>query len=116
MRVVLLGLLMLIAAPLSAQRLEVDPDWCWTCRDSQGHFAAGAGIDVAAHIILPRSRAWQRILIMTTAATAYELGQEEGDRQGGRVGPGYGFGPKDLIVGVSGAICAEIVWAMLRRI
>jgi hypothetical protein len=62
MRIALLGLLMLIAAPLSAQR----------------------------------------------------LGQEEGARQNGKWGPGYGFGPKDLILGVSGAVCTEIVWAVLR--
>lgn len=115
MRIPLLGLLMLFAAPLSAQRIYVDPDWCWSCRDSQEHFAIGAGIDVAAKIILPRSRAWQRLLIITVAATAYELGQEEGARENRKWGPGYGFGPKDLILGVSGAICTEIIWAVLRK-
>ena len=115
MRVALLGLLVLVAAPLSAQRIQFDPDWCWTCKDSRQHFAAGAGIDLAAHIILPRSHAWQRILLVTAAATAYELGQEDASHSEGKVGPGYGFGPKDLIVGVSGAICSEIVWAALRR-
>jgi hypothetical protein len=114
MRVALLGLLVLVAAPLSAQRIQFDPDWCWTCKDSPEHFAAGAGLDLAAHIILPKSHAWQRILVVTAAATAYELGQEEGARAGGEVGPGYGFGTKDLIVGFSGAICSEIVWAVLR--
>lgn len=114
MRVALLGLLMVIAAPLSAQRLQIDPDWCWSCRDSQQHFAIGAGIDVAARLVLPKSRAWQRLLIITVAATAYELGQEEGAWQSGKSGPGYGFGPKDLILGVSGALSTEIVWALLR--
>jgi hypothetical protein len=114
MRLALLGLLMLVAAPLSAQRIRVDPDWCWTCKDSQEHFAAGAGLDLAVHIVLPKSQAWQRILLITIAATAFELGQEEAARDGGKVGPGYGFGTKDLIVGVSGAVFTEIVWASLR--
>jgi hypothetical protein len=114
MRVALLGLLMMVAAPLSAQRIQFDPDWCWTCKDSQQHFAAGASLDLAAHIILPKSHAWHRVLLITAAAAAYELGQEEGARAGGKVGTGYGFGSKDLIVGVSGAICSEIVWALLR--
>lgn len=114
MRIALLGLLMLIAAPLSAQRLQIDPDWCWSCRDSQEHFGAGAAIDFAAHVVLRRSHAWQRVLIVTVTAAAYELGQEEGDYRNGKSGPGYGFGPKDLILGVSGAVCTEIVWALLR--
>ncbi len=115
MPVALLALLLLVAAPLSAQRIQFDPDWCWTCKDSQQHFAAGASLDLAAHVLLPRSHAWQRVLLITAAAAAYELGQEEGARGGGKVGPGYGFGSKDLIIGVSGAICSEIVWAMLRK-
>jgi len=115
MPVALLALLLLVAAPLSAQRIQFDPDWCWTCKDSQQHFAAGASLDLAAHVFLPRSHAWQRVLLITVAAAAYELGQEEGARAGSKVGPGYGFGSKDLIVGVSGAICSEIVWAMLRK-
>ncbi|HKA60257.1 MAG TPA: hypothetical protein VKD28_16695 [Gemmatimonadales bacterium] len=114
MRLALLGLLTIVAAPLSAQRFQIDPDWCWWCKDSQQHFAAGASLDLAANILLPKSHAWQRVLIITVAATAFELGQEEDARDGGQVGPGYGFGTKDLIVGVSGAIFAEIVWASLR--
>lgn len=115
MRVALLGLLIVVAAPLSAQRIPIDPDWCWTCKDSRQHFVAGASINVAAHIALPKLRAWHRILIVTAAATVYELGQGDRARQDGQVAPGYGFGPKDLILGVSGAISAEIVWAVLRR-
>jgi hypothetical protein len=115
MPVALLGLLFLVAAPLSAQRIQFDPDWCWTCKDSQQHFAAGAGLDLAAHALLPRTHAWQRVLLVTAAAAAYELGQEEGAQEGGKVGAGYGFGTKDLLVGVSGAICSEIVWAVFRR-
>lgn len=113
MPVALLALLLLVATPLSAQRIQFDPDWCWTCKDSQQHFAAGASLDLAAHVLLPKSHAWQRVLLVTAGAAAYELGQES--RSGGKVGAGYGFGSKDLIAGVGGAICSEIVWAMLRK-
>jgi len=97
------------AGSASAQRL--DPDWCWTCRDSFQHFAAGAGIDVASRVAA--MHAWQRVAIASAIGAAYELGQADNAE---RTGPGYGFGPKDLILDVAGAVVAEVAWSVARKL
>lgn len=108
---ILIGALFL-ASPAAAQ--QWDPDRCLTCKDSWQHAAAGAGIDVAAQILLPRSRTWQRLAIVGTIAIAYELGQESTSRSAGVHGPGYGLGPKDLLMGLAGAAAVEFVWNEIR--
>ncbi len=110
MRFALVALLICLPGAMQAQ--HIDPDWCWTCADSRQHFVAGAGIDVAAHIILPQTHAWQRVLVTCTIGAAYEFGQE--NRSDGS-GPGYGFGPKDLALDCAGAATAELVWGLFRH-
>lgn len=90
----LLGLLVVLSvAPLSAQRLELG----W---DKAEHFAAGAGINVAGLMILPKTKPWQRVLVTTTIGAAYELGQSERDR----------FDVWDLTADFLGAIVVEAIW------
>lgn len=101
----LASVLIVLAIPLQAQRL--DPDWCLSCRDSRLHFAAGAGIQTASIVILPKSKTYVRLLVNTTIQVAYELGQESSSRNGNLNGPGYGFGFKDLLCGFSGALLTE---------
>ena len=91
--------------------LRWDPDTCLTCRDSRQHFAAGAGIDVATRLILPRTNAVQRLLIVGTIALAYELGQESASRAADVRGTGYGLGLKDLALGIAGASASELAWS-----
>jgi hypothetical protein len=104
----------LAAAPAAAQ--QWDPDRCLTCHDSQLHFVAGASIDVAAHIILPKTTIWQRLAVVATIALAYELGQESATRTAGIHGPGYGLGPKDWALTVAGGAVLEGAWSLGRRI
>lgn len=82
---------------------SIDPDWCLTCKDSREHFAAGVGIQVSTILVLPRTRAWQRLAVTTAIAAAYELGQLDTPQ----AGPGFGFGPKDLLLSVVGALAVE---------
>jgi hypothetical protein len=104
---------LLCAATSAGTAQQIDPDWCLTCRDSREHFAAGAGIDVAARIVLPRTRVWQRVLVVTAIGAAYEAGQADAPGPRGR---GYGFGPKDLLLDVAGALVTEGLIALGRRI
>lgn len=92
---------MLCAAPLHAQ--HIDPDWCLTCRDSQEHFAAGAGIQAATLLVFPRAGLWRRLAITASIGAAYELGQVESAERG----RGYGFGLKDLLCDLAGALVVE---------
>ena len=101
-------LVFLLGAPLAAQR--IDPDWCLTCRDSQEHFVAGAGVGIGARLILPKAKPWQRILVTATIGLAYELGQEGVARNERLAGRGYGVGPKDLLLDLAGAVLVELVW------
>lgn len=100
----------LFAATPAAAQIRWDPDRCLTCPDSRAHFAAGAGIDLAARIVVPKATRWQRLAIVATIALAYELGQESISRSAGVSGPGYGLGPKDWALGVAGAGLLELLW------
>lgn len=100
----------LLAGSGAAAQVRWDPDRCLTCPDSRAHFAAGAGIDVAARIVVPKANRWQRLAIVATIALAYELGQESTSRSAGVSGPGYGLGPKDWALGVAGAGLLELLW------
>ena len=111
MRFVLVAILGCLPAAMPAQHL--DPDWCWTCVDSRQHFAAGVGIDVAAHILLPQTHVWQRMLVTCAIGAAYEAGQAESGRNAS--GPGYGFGPKDLVLDCAGAATAELAWGLFHH-
>lgn len=102
-------------AHAQAQRLIIDPDWRIWARDSREHLAAGAGIDVAAQLVLPKSKTWQRLAIVGTIALAYELGQESTSRSAGVHGRGYGLGPKDWAMGMAGAALLELVFPKRRR-
>ena len=115
MRTFLLVLLLCAGAvPVAAQ--QMDPDSCWTCRDSREHFAAGAGIAVATRIVLPKTSVVQRLLVVGTVALAYELGQESASRSAGVSGRGYGLGLKDWALGVAGAAVVELVIVGGRRL
>lgn len=97
--------LLLWASPLAGQR--IDPDWNLTARDSREHFLAGAGLGIAANVVLPNARTWQRLAVVATIQAAWELGQADGTE---RQGPGYGASPKDWLVGMLGASLVELVW------
>lgn len=109
----LVGLLIVLALPLQAQRL--DPDWCLGCKDSWQHFVAGSGIQVATLVVLPKSNLWQRLAINSTIQVAHEIGQESSARNAKLTGPGYGFGFKDLLFGIAGAVLTEKVNKWLFR-
>lgn len=116
----LLLLLLLVApATLSGQRFAFDPDHCFTCRDSEEHLALGA----ATALVMSgpwiaegwRKHAWQRVAMTTVLATAYELmgAFPAPDKRGKN---GYGFGGKDLALGVAGAVAFEGLRAVVRRL
>lgn len=103
---------LLCAAPLSAQRLRMDPDWRLWATDSRQHFAAGAGLGIAAHVVLPKARTWQRLAVAGAIQAAWELGQADATE---RHGPGYGYSPKDWLLGMLGACVTEGVWSLARK-
>lgn len=115
---VLVIVAMLVARPAAAQRL--DPDYCWTCMDTRHHFYAGAALAVASRGPYVakgwRNRAWKRVAVVTGVGAAYELMQMYEAKQRGQVGPGYGFGPKDLVADFAGAVVVETVFALGRKI
>lgn len=94
-----------LCVPERAVAQRLDPDWCWGCRDSWEHVAAGAGVGVAANWVLPRARPWQRVVVVAAVGAAYEFGQESA---------GGVFGPKDLICDVAGAVVVEVVASLWR--
>ena len=110
----LIVLLALASASPSLMAQRLDPDTCLTCVDSRQHFAAGAGIDLASRLVA--KRAWQRVAIVVAVGAAYEAGQMSAAADAGLKGPGYGFGLKDLALDAAGAVVAEgIVW-LVRKI
>lgn len=111
MKTLALLALTLFATPAAAQ--HIDPDWCWTCADSREHFASGAGLDLGLQIVAPRWSPAVRVGIVTLVGAAYEAGQADA---GAPYGPGYGFGPKDLILDVAGAVTVEILGYVVRRL
>ena len=105
----------LLACGGTSQAQRLDPDHCWTCNDSREHFAAGAAIDLAAHLI-PKTHAWQRVGLTCAIAAVWEAGQMDAAWRAHQSGPGYGFGLKDLAVGCAGAATSEAVLSFLTRI
>lgn len=119
MRALLAALLLLAcsAAPVFGQ-FRFDPDYCWTCRDSRQHAAAGAAIDVAGQLVGWPKKSWQRVVLVTAVGAVFEVGEEEGTRGTEYAGrPGYGLGVKDLVCDVAGALVGEglgVLWRKLR--
>lgn len=119
MRTALLALMLLLPAVASAQLL--DPDRCWSCRDTYYHAAAGAGIDVAVRtgIIAKswRSSPVRRVALVALVGAAYEgvetFSAWENHQLGHR---GYGFGLKDLACDVGGAVVVELGTALFRAL
>lgn len=103
-------LLLLLAAPLHAQRL--DPDNCWTCRDSWEHFGSGAGLDIASRLTVPH-HAWQRIGTVMLIGVVWESAQADVARTTNLYGRGFGFGLKDLACDALGALVGELLWQFL---
>lgn len=107
--------LLLVASPLAAQRIPVDPDWCWTCSDSQQHFVSSMGIDVGFHALFPKTTVWHRLGFSFVVGAVWELAQADVARSKQINGPGFGFGPKDLACDMLGALAGELLWAIARR-
>lgn len=102
--------LSVLAAPLEAQRIPVDPDWCLACSDSWQHFGSGVATDFGARLLFPRARPWQRLLLVTAIGVAWELAQADVAIRHDLRGRGDGFGPKDLLCDIAGGVLTELVW------
>lgn len=110
MIVLLLGMLAFLF-PETGTAQRWDPDWHLLARDSRDHFLAGGGISAATRLIFPKAGTWQRLAVVATVALAYELGQEALARDLDAHGPGFGLGPKDLLLTVAGGALVEAAWA-----
>lgn len=108
---------LLLASPLSAQRL-LDPDTCFTCKDSREHFAATALLDAGAQVLFPKWKPWQRVLLTGgLIGGVWEAGQMDAAHALGASGrPGFGFSFKDLACDILGAWAMEGLWAIGRKI
>jgi hypothetical protein len=113
-------LLLLVAAPLQAQRIVLDPEPFapWRISYQRQHLAAGAGLDLAAQLpILPRGMRdtpFKRVLLVTFIGITYEAGEEAVARDRGIRGDGFGFGLADLACDVLGAVTMELIAKVLR--
>ena len=117
---ILFLLAFLLPCALPAQRL-LDPDTCWSCKDSYWHASAGALLDVSmrAGYIASRWRrsAIKRVSLVLLVGAAYEgvetLSAWENKTIGQR---GYGFGFKDLTCDLAGAVAVEVVVAIGKKL
>jgi len=101
--------------PRRADGQFFDPDACLMCQDSREHLAAGAAIGTASRLILKKP--WQRIAFTGAVGAAFELGQWDAHRGDGKNGTrGFGFGPKDLLMDVAGAVAAEGLPELTQRV
>jgi hypothetical protein len=125
---VLLVALVMLLAPRPAMAQFLDPDHCWTCRDSFEHAGVAAALDGTLRIGLGHRRiadaSYERVAWVALAGAAFELGQWDAARGEGKLGQrGYGWGWKDETMDVAGALAAEgvaalfdrLVWRHLRR-
>ena len=104
-------------APAFGQRVIFDPDLCLSCPDTRDHILAGTGLDVGLQLVFPRTSPGLRIGIVTAIAVVYEVGQESIVREDpSKRAPGYGFGVKDLLAGIAGAVVAEGGRALWRKL
>lgn len=115
-----LGLL-LLAAPAPAAAQLLDPDRCWSCKDSYYHAGAGAALDVAVRsgiIAKPwRSSPVKRVALVLFVGAAYEGVETFAAWENHQLGQrGYGFGFKDLACDVAGAVALELVVALGRKV
>lgn len=121
MKYLLLVLGLLFFTPTKSQAQFFDPDYCWTCLDSRQHFGAGVFLDIAARGPYVaknwNNKAYKRVLLVAGVGATYELMQYYEAKQTGHLGqPGYGFGPKDLILDVAGAIVTEAIIGLGKKI
>ena len=105
--------LLLIAAPLGAQGIPIDPDYCWSCRDSWEHFGSGIALDLGATLV--PSRAWQRVTFVMAIGVVWEAGQADVARSKGIHEPGFGWSFKDLACDLAGALVGEAIHAIWGR-
>ncbi len=110
-------LFLLLASPLSGQRI-LDPDTCFTCRDSFEHFGSSAALDVSARVLFPKWKSWQRVALTGGLIGAvWEAGQTDVAYHNGLLGrPGQGYGLKDWACDILGAWVAESVWSALKKL
>ena len=120
MRTILCLLAALLATqPASGQFL--DPDSDWSARDTYLHAAAGASIDLAVRsgIVAQswRSSAPRRVVLVVLIGAAYEGVETLAAWENNQLGqPGYGFGLKDLVADLAGAVIAEVAVAGVRAL
>jgi len=111
------GVALALVAPLGAQAFVFDPDVCVTCPDTRGHALAGVGISVGLQTFTPKLSPLARIGVVFAVGVGYEFGQEAIVRESpAKRGPGYGFGVKDILADVAGALIAEGLGALWRQL
>lgn len=116
-------LLLLMVAPTAVRAQILDPDRCWSCRDTYYHAVAGATLDVAVRsgVIATswRSSPVRRVALVFVVGAAYEGVETFSAWENHKLGTrGYGFGLKDLSADVGGAVLTELltaVWRAIRR-
>lgn len=113
-------LLTVAARPAPAQAI-LDPDTCWTCRDTYQHAAAGGLVNIAMHtqIIAPswRKSFLGRMGLTLAVGATYEVVELVSAWENKTAGQtGYGFGLKDLVADLAGALVVEGVVALGRKL
>ena|ERR1041384_5201395 len=126
-----LGVLLLLAAPLKAQAVHFDPDnkWtCWSCYSHNAHFMGGVAADIIVRPLPFLTKSWRkspvgRVALAGIIGTAWELTdvawcQAKGNVAHGNVVCDYdqGFGRVDLAYVVAGAITTEVLNFGLKRL
>lgn len=72
---------LLFCVPSVSRAQWLDPDNCWTCKDSREHFGAGAVLDLGLQA-LPNSwqvsnKPWKRVALVALVGAVYEAGQAD---------------------------------------
>jgi hypothetical protein len=121
MRVCIALLVLALAVPRSGAAQLLDPDTCWSCRDTYAHAVAGAGINLAVRsgIIAEswRTSPVKRVGLVLLIGAAYEGVETLAAWENGQLGErGFGFGLKDLAADVAGALVVELGDLVLRTI
>jgi hypothetical protein len=90
MKYLLLIVGLLCFTPTKSQAQFLDPDTCWTCKDSRQHFAAGSAIDLGLQVLPNKwqvsNKPWKRVALVALVGAVYEAGQADVARSQGLLG------------------------------